>query len=256
MTELLLTDIKSILNLLLLQLTSHYRRVLAAIRLLAKMNQNSAVYDTDEKIVRLCPYTVLCYYTHMYVWIVGKLRMKVIALSIYSLAWIPGSSSPWHCSLLQHCGSKRKWKGKASKYEKGIHSHYCISSFLSQAIGSLTELMKLMGPKHITNVRMKIMAVLRYYLSASLNYWLISCVYRHCLTFSDPNIMLLTLQAWKCFINWLVFSLCMNIGDIVLLTQLHISIVILTPLFMPMLEAKSQVVLGCSVHSCSSYSFL
>ncbi len=51
MTELLQTDIKSILNLLLLQLTSHYRRVLAAIKLLAKMNQSSAVYDTDEKIV-------------------------------------------------------------------------------------------------------------------------------------------------------------------------------------------------------------
>ena len=51
MTELLQTDIKSILNLLLLQLTSHYRRVLAAIKLLAKMNQSGVVYDAEEKIV-------------------------------------------------------------------------------------------------------------------------------------------------------------------------------------------------------------
>ena len=52
MTELLQTDSKSILNLLLLQLTSHYRRVLAAITLLAKMNQSGVVFDADEKIVR------------------------------------------------------------------------------------------------------------------------------------------------------------------------------------------------------------
>ena len=25
---------------------------------------------------------------------------------------------------------------------------------------------------------------------------------RHCLTFSDPDVILLTLQAWNCFINW------------------------------------------------------
>lgn len=51
MTELLQTDIKSILNLLLLHLTSHRARVLAAIKLLAEMNQSSEVYDGDEKIV-------------------------------------------------------------------------------------------------------------------------------------------------------------------------------------------------------------
>ena len=33
-----------------------------------------------------------------------------------------------------------------------------------QAIGSLTELMRLMGPKYITNVKLKIMAMLRYVL--------------------------------------------------------------------------------------------
>ena len=52
MTELLQTDIKSILNLLLLHLTTHHTRVVAAIKLLATMNQSSVVYDTDEKIVR------------------------------------------------------------------------------------------------------------------------------------------------------------------------------------------------------------
>ena len=52
MTELLQADIKSILNLLLLHLTSHRARVLAAIRILAKMNQTTVVYDSDEKIVR------------------------------------------------------------------------------------------------------------------------------------------------------------------------------------------------------------
>ena len=51
MTELLHTDIKSILNLLLLNLTSHRMRVLAAIKLLAEMNQTTVVYDSDEKIV-------------------------------------------------------------------------------------------------------------------------------------------------------------------------------------------------------------
>ena len=60
MTELLQTDIKSILNLLLLQLTSHYRRVLAAIKLLAKMNQSDVVYDTSEKIVSQFRFTEIC----------------------------------------------------------------------------------------------------------------------------------------------------------------------------------------------------
>lgn len=54
MTELLQTDIKSILNLLLLHLTSHPDRVLAAIKLLAKMNQSTVIYDTNEKIVGNC----------------------------------------------------------------------------------------------------------------------------------------------------------------------------------------------------------
>lgn len=52
MTELLQADIKSILNLLLLHLTSHRARVLAAIILLAKINPSTVVYDSDEKIVR------------------------------------------------------------------------------------------------------------------------------------------------------------------------------------------------------------
>ena len=51
MTELLRTDIKSILNLLLLHLISHRRRVLAAVKLLAEMNQSSINYDNDDKIV-------------------------------------------------------------------------------------------------------------------------------------------------------------------------------------------------------------
>lgn len=52
MTELLQTDIKSILNLLLLHLSSHHGRVLAAIKLLVEMNQNNVPCDTDEKIVK------------------------------------------------------------------------------------------------------------------------------------------------------------------------------------------------------------
>lgn len=52
MTELLQMDIKSILNLLLLNLISYRERVLCGIKLLAKMNQSQVVYDTDEKIVR------------------------------------------------------------------------------------------------------------------------------------------------------------------------------------------------------------
>ena len=40
---------------------------------------------------------------------------------------------------------------------------YCLGcTYLMQAIGSLIELMKLMGPCHITQVKMKVMAILRY----------------------------------------------------------------------------------------------
>lgn len=58
MTELLQMDIKSILNLLLLNLISYRERVLCGIKLLAKMNQSHVVYDTDEKIVRSFRWTL------------------------------------------------------------------------------------------------------------------------------------------------------------------------------------------------------
>lgn len=39
------------------------------------------------------------------------------------------------------------------------------SKLLLQAIGSLIELMKLVGARRITHVKMKIIAMLRYYVS-------------------------------------------------------------------------------------------
>jgi hypothetical protein len=51
------------------------------------------------------------------------------------------------------------------------------------AINSLVELMKLMGPKYITLVKMKVIGMLR-----------------HCLCFKDENLTKCTLLAWKCFI--------------------------------------------------------
>ncbi len=53
MTKLLQADNKSILNLLLLNLSSHRMRVLAAIKLLAEMNQTSAAINSTDKIVRI-----------------------------------------------------------------------------------------------------------------------------------------------------------------------------------------------------------
>ena len=63
--------------------------------------------------------------------------------------------------------------------------------------------MKLMGCKYITNVKMKIIAVLRFVFN-----WVIgalpsyTAVCRHCLTFSDSEFIVLTLSAWNCFIHW------------------------------------------------------
>jgi len=52
------------------------------------------------------------------------------------------------------------------------------------ALGSLIELMRLMGPKYITQVKMKVLAMLRY-----------------CLTFKYQEMTKLTLSAWSCFIR-------------------------------------------------------
>ena len=62
MTELLQADIKSILNLLLLHLTSHYTRVMAAIKLLATMNQSSITYDDDNTVSRN---PLICFSCHI-----------------------------------------------------------------------------------------------------------------------------------------------------------------------------------------------
>ena len=43
-----------------------------------------------------------------------------------------------------------------------VLTNYLGCTYLLQAIGSLIELMKLMGPCSITQVKMKVLAILRY----------------------------------------------------------------------------------------------
>ena len=57
MTELLCTDAKNILNLLLLHLSTHRSRIIAGVQILAEMEHKTAerravVLDTEERIVR------------------------------------------------------------------------------------------------------------------------------------------------------------------------------------------------------------
>lgn len=96
MTELLQTDIKSILNLLLLNLTSHRLRVLAAIKLLAEMNQTSMVYDSEEKIVNYssCLYwgagihwmlVDIYIYMYMYAWRLAQWVYQKLCYSVVDL---------------------------------------------------------------------------------------------------------------------------------------------------------------------------
>ncbi len=69
--------------------------------------------------------------------------------------------------------------------------------------------MELMGAKHITDVKMKIITMLRYvggYNNGILCPGLIHlfvCI-RHCLTFKDSELICVTLRAWNSFIHWLV----------------------------------------------------
>ena len=64
--------------------------------------------------------------------------------------------------------------------------------------------MKLMGPKRITHVKMKIIAMLRYgyhILCLSLSD-VEGMSFRHCLRFKDCEVTELTLSAWNQFIHW------------------------------------------------------
>ena len=71
-----------------------------------------------------------------------------------------------------------------------------------QAINSLVELMKLMGRKYITLVKMKVIGMLRYRLSIIAWFTFDAFyLYRHCLSFKDDTVVECTLSAWKCFME-------------------------------------------------------
>jgi serine/threonine-protein kinase ATR len=134
MTALLHSEALNVLNLLLLHLSTHRKRVLAGVKIVAGIKRSVTV-ETEEDIAN---------YLH------PRLH-GVIAYFNFVLLRVNGSDGILKAKL---------------------------------AINSLVELMKLMGRKYITLVKMKVIGMLR-----------------HCLSFKDDTVVECTLSAWKCFME-------------------------------------------------------
>jgi hypothetical protein len=134
MTALLHSEARSVLNLLLLHLSTHKVRVLAGIKIVAGIKKTVNIESEEHVADYLHPrlHGIIAYFNFV---------------------------------LLRVNCTENSAKGKL-------------------VINSLMELMKLMGPKYVTLVKMKVIGMLRY-----------------CLSFREEELTVCSLLAWECFIK-------------------------------------------------------